>query len=100
MRKRIVTSACLMLLMGVPAYAVEGEQACMDQLAKTEAMVDQRVEATALSESDVEDVNLLLDEADAACTEGDFKKASEKLASVNKMVAAAPAAPPAEPPAE
>jgi len=96
MRKRIVISACLVALMGVPAYAVDNEQACMDQLAQTEALVDQRVEATALSESEVEDVNMLLDEADSLCTEGDYKKASETLANVSKMVMAAPAAPPAE----
>jgi hypothetical protein len=36
-------------------------------------------------------VNLLLDEADALCTEGNYKKARETLATVGKMVA--PAAP-------
>jgi hypothetical protein len=95
MRKRIVTGACLVCLMGAPAYAIDSEQSCMDQLAQTETLVDQKVEATLLSESDVEEVNMLLDEADAACTEGDYKKASETLGNVNKLVSAA-ASPPSE----
>ena len=87
MRSRILTSACLVLLLGSNALAADDEQACMDQLAKTEALVDQRVEAKALSEGDVEDVNLLLDEADAACTEGEYKKAQQSIAKVNELVA-------------
>ena len=86
MRERIVTSACMLLLMGGAAYAADAEQACMDKLAQAESLVDQRVEAKALSEGEVEDVNMLLDEADAACTTGDYKKAGETLANVNKMV--------------
>jgi len=86
MRTRIVTSACLILLLGGTALAVDDEQACMDKLAKAEALVDKRVEARALSEGDVEDLNMLLDEADAACTEGDFKKAKKSLAGVRKMI--------------
>jgi len=86
MRERIVTSACMILLMGGAASAADAEQACMDKLAQTESLVDQRVEAKALSEGEVEDVNMLLDEADAACTTGDYKKAGETLANVNKMV--------------
>ena len=44
---------------------------------------------------------MLLDEADAACTDGNYKKAREALANVTKMLTAAPppaaeAAPPAE----
>ena len=87
MGRRIVASTCLIMLMGGGALAADDEQACMDQLAKVETLVDQRVEAKALSEGDVEDVNLLLDEADAACTEGDYKKARQRLADVNKLVA-------------
>jgi hypothetical protein len=86
MRDRIVTSACMILIMGGAAYAADPEQACMNKLAQTETLVDQRVEAKALSEGEVEDVNMLLDEADAACTSGDYTKASETLANVNKMV--------------
>jgi len=86
MGRRIAASTCLIMLMAGTALA-DDEQACMDQLAKVETLVDQRVEAKALSEGDVEDVNLLLDEADAACTEGDYKKARQRLADVNKLVA-------------
>lgn len=86
MRTRIVTSACLILLMGGTALAVEDEQACIDKLTATEALVDKKVEAKALSEGDVEDVNMLLDEADAACTDGDYKKARKSLAKVEKLV--------------
>ncbi|HUU25478.1 MAG TPA: hypothetical protein VMW68_07955 [Methyloceanibacter sp.] len=86
MRERIVTSVCMILLMGAAAYAADAEQACMDKLAQAESLVDQRVEAKALSEGEVEDVNMLLDEADAACTTGDYKKAGETLANVNKIV--------------
>ena len=98
MRTRIVTSACLIVLMSGGAFAVDNEQACMDQLAKAEAQVDERFEAKALSEGDVEDVNMLLDEADAACTDGDYKKATKSIAKVNELVAAsAQPAQPAEP---
>jgi hypothetical protein len=98
MRERILLSACVVVLMAGTAVAEDAEQACMDQLAATESLVDQRVEAKALSEGDVEDVNMLLDDADAACTEGDYKKAKQTLAEINKMVTA-PAQPaqPAEP---
>ena len=87
MRERILISACMVLLMGGTAYAVDEEQACMDRLAATETLVDQRVEAKALSEGEVEEVNMLLDEADAACTEGKYKNANEALANVNTLVA-------------
>jgi soluble cytochrome b562 len=97
MRTRIATSACLILLMSGGALA-DDEQACMDQLAKAEALVDERFEAKALSEGDVEDVNMLLDEADAACTEGEYKKAKESIAKVKKLVASS-AKPAAEAPA-
>ena len=91
MRARIMTSACLILLMSGGAFAADDEQACMDELAQAETLVDQQVEAKALSEGDVEDVNMLLDEADAACTEGEYKKAKQNIAKVNEMVAAKPA---------
>jgi hypothetical protein len=89
MRARILISTCLMLLMGGSALAADYDQACMDQLAQAEALVDQRVEAKALSEGDVEDVNMLLDDADAACTEGDYNKAKQNIAKVNEMMAPA-----------
>jgi soluble cytochrome b562 len=87
MRERILIGACIVLLMSGTAYAVDEEQACVTALANTETMVDQRVEAKALSEGEVEEVNMLLDEADALCTEGKYSKAKETLASVAKLVA-------------
>jgi len=92
MRERIMISACMVLLMAGTVYAADEEQACVNELAKTETLVDQRVEAKALSEGEVEEVNLLLDEADALCTEGKYKKAKETLAEVSKMVTPAPPA--------
>lgn len=87
MRERIVIGACIVLLMGGTGYAADDkEQACMDELAKTETLVDQRVEAKALSEGEVEEVNLLLDEADALCTEGKYKRARDTMADVNKLI--------------
>lgn len=85
MLERITISACIALLMGGTAYAMD-EQSCMDQLAKTETLVDQTVNAKALDEGEVEDVNMLLDEADAFCTEGSYKKAKKALADVNTLV--------------
>ena len=93
MRSRIVTSACLVFFMGGIALAADdkAEQQCVEQLAQAEALVDQKVEAKALSESDVEEVNMLLDEADALCTEGNYKEANQTLSNVSKLVS-----PPAE----
>ena len=71
----------------------------MNQLAETESLVDQTVNAKALDEGDVEEVNMLLDEADAACTDGDYGKAKTTMAKVKTMLEAAPpmAAEPADP---
>jgi hypothetical protein len=87
MRERILIGACIVLLMSGTAHAVDEEQACVAALANTETLVDQRVEAKALSEGEVEEVNMLLDEADVLCTEGKYSKAKETLASVAKLVA-------------
>lgn len=92
MRGRIIMSACIVLTMGGTAFAQDPGQACVNQLAETETLVDQTVNAKALDEGDVEEVNLLLDEADAACTDGDFAKAKETLAKVKSMLKPAPAA--------
>lgn len=92
MQKSIAIGVFVAVLTGSASYAQEDEhQACMDQLAKTESLVDERVNAKALDEGEVEDVNMLLDEADEACTEGKFKKAKNKLTNVKKLVT-----PPAE----
>ena len=97
MRLRIVISALIVLLMGGTAMAQDAGQACVDQLAQTESLVDQTVNAKVLDEGDVEEVNMLLDEADAQCTDGDYGKAKETLGKVKGMLK--PAAPPAAPPA-
>ena len=88
MRKRIVTGACLMLLMGGGAYADDDQTACEAKLSQAEMLVEQKIEAKALSEGNVEDVNMLLDEADAFCTAGKYAQASKTLANVTKLVAA------------
>ena len=92
MRGRIVIGACFVLMMGGPVLAEDAGQACVNQLAETETLVDQTVNAKALDEGDVEEVNMLLDEADAACTEGDYAKAKETLSQVKGMLKPAPAA--------
>lgn len=86
MRERFLIGACIMLLMGGTALAMDEEQACMNELANAETLVDQRVEAKSLSEGEVEEVNMLLDEADALCTEGKHGKAKETLAGVTKLI--------------
>ena len=91
MRERIVISACIVFLMGGSALAQDAGQACVDQLAQTEGLVDETVNAKALDEGDVEEVNWLLDEADTACTNGDYEKAKTTLAKVKTMLKEAPA---------
>ena len=91
MRRRIVVSACFVLLMSGTALAEDEGQACVNQLAETETLVDQTVNAKALDEGDVEEVNMLLDEADAACTDGEFGKAKKTLSKVKGMLKPAPA---------
>ncbi|ODR98477.1 hypothetical protein AUC68_08590 [Methyloceanibacter methanicus] len=91
MRERIVISACIVLLMGGPALAEDAGQACVDQLSQTESLVDETVNSKALDEGDVEEVNWLLDEADTACTNGDYEKAKTTLAKVKTMLKEAPA---------
>lgn len=90
MRERIVISACIVLLMGGTALAEDAGQACVDQLAETESLVDQTVNAKVLDEGDVEEVNWLLDEADSACTNGDYAKAKKTMAQVKGMLKPAP----------
>jgi 6-phosphogluconate dehydrogenase (decarboxylating) len=99
MRKRIMTSACLVLLMGGAAYAVDDkakeqaqdqatdkakEQKCIEQLIRAEKLVYDKVKAKTLSEAQAEEINVLLDEADALCTEGNYGRASKTLRTVNK----------------
>jgi precorrin-6B methylase 2 len=93
MLRRVVIGVAMACLMGGTAYAVdEGEPVdneCTEQLTAAEEAVQNKIDANALSEADAEKVNELLDEADALCTEGNFKDASATLATVNSMVAKA-----------
>ena len=90
MLRRVVIGASLACLMGGAAYAVdepaEGDDQCTQQLAAAEEAVQNKIDANALNEADAEKVNELLDQADALCTEGNFKDASAALAQVNGMV--------------
>ncbi|MFO7478748.1 MAG: hypothetical protein R6X03_10480 [Methyloceanibacter sp.] len=89
MFRRAVLGATLVCLIGGPAIAqddAEGDNECTRQLTAVEEKVHDKVEANALSEADTEKVNLMLDEADALCTEGKFSEASATLATITKMV--------------
>jgi hypothetical protein len=97
MLKRMVIGVSLACLMGGAAYAVdepppaaepqEGDDQCSQQLAATEAAVQNKVESNALNESDTDKVNELLDQADAQCTEGDLAGATKTLGGVEAMLA-------------
>jgi hypothetical protein len=92
MLKRMVIGVSLACLMGGAAYAVdepqeEGDDQCSQQLAATEVAVQNKVETNALSESDTDKVNELLDQADAQCTEGDLAGATKTLGGVEAMLA-------------
>jgi hypothetical protein len=86
--------------MGGAAYAVDEnapDTECTEQLSQAEELVNDKIEANALSEDDTNKVNELLDEAEADCNDGNFKEASATLATVNKMVGKAkPQAQPTE----
>ena len=94
MRRRIVTGACLVLLMGGggAAYAVDdqaGVDACTEELARVEGLFHDQIEGTnPLNEATVEKASMLLDEADALCTEGKVGQANKTLAAVAKLVTA------------
>jgi len=59
---------------------------CIEQLIAAEESLRDKLEANTLSEADVDNVNELLDQADALCTDGKFAEATATLATVNKMV--------------
>jgi hypothetical protein len=100
MFRRVVIGAAVACLMGVSAYAQEegaieeglGQEdavensECAQQLTSAQEAVQDRVDANALSEADAEKIYMLLDEADAFCTEGNGAEASARLAAVNKIV--------------
>lgn len=97
MLRRVVIGAAVACLMGVSAYAQDDTNGmaqedamenseCAQQLTSAQEAVQDKIDANALSEEEAEKIYLLLDEADALCTEGNGAGASEKLAAVNKMV--------------
>jgi hypothetical protein len=63
--------------------------ACQAELSRAEKRVDDKIEAKRLSEGDADQVNKLLDEADALCTEEKYAEATKTLADVDKQVSAA-----------
>jgi hypothetical protein len=94
MLRRIAIGCVMALLLGGSALAADenpagdtGDNECTRQLTKTEEIVNDKIDANALSEADAEKVNELLDEADALCTEGNFAEASATFAAIDKMVA-------------
>ena len=77
-------------LIGGAAYAQDKEAAnrdCEQQLIRTQALVQGKVESDALSEAEQEAIYEILDNADALCAEGKSDEASETLATVNEMIA-------------
>jgi hypothetical protein len=92
MLRGVVIGVAIAGLIAGAAYAQDGEEAapdseCAQQLTTAQEMVQDKVDANALSEADQEKVYALLDEADALCTEGKSQEASAALATVSQMVA-------------
>ena len=95
MLRRVLIGVAIACLMGGAAYAQDEEPAdsqCAQQLTTAQEVVQDKVDANALSEADQEKVYELLDQADALCTEGKSDEASATLAAVNQMVAKSPLA--------
>jgi hypothetical protein len=92
MRKRMVAGACLAMLMSGTAYAADdqaGTDACTEELARVEGMFHDKIEgAESPNEAMVEKASMLLDDADAQCTEGKFDEAKKTLAAVSALVTA------------
>ncbi|MDX2318491.1 MAG: hypothetical protein QNK17_08840 [Hyphomicrobiaceae bacterium] len=89
---RIVTGACFVFLLGGAAYAAEdkaGAQKCTERLMQAEALVYGKIKTKALNEQKAEEITERLDEADALCTEGEYRKANAMLDRVKKMIAKA-----------
>jgi soluble cytochrome b562 len=88
MLRRVAIGVALACILGGTAYAVDEDvdNECTEQLSAAEEAVQNKLDANALNEADAEKVNELLDQADALCTEGNFKDASAALAQVNGMI--------------
>jgi hypothetical protein len=93
MLRRVVIGAAMACLMGGSAYAVDEPAAedseCAQQLVAAQEVVQDKVDANALSEADSEKVYALLDQAGEFCTNGNAQEASAALATVNSMVSKA-----------
>jgi hypothetical protein len=92
MLKRLVIGGCMAWLLGGTTYAADeqsGAMQCTEELTKAEELVNDKIDANAISEDDAEKVDELLDQADADCTAGNFKDASTTLDTVNSIVAKA-----------
>jgi soluble cytochrome b562 len=88
MLRRVAIGVALACIMGGTAYAVDEDvdNECTRQLSAAEEAVQNKIDANALNDDEAEKVNELLDQADALCTEGNFKDASAALARVNDLI--------------
>ena len=90
--RRIVTGACLLFLVSGAAWAAGNkaqDMKCTERLIRAEELVYGKIKAKALNEEKAEEISKLLDDADAFCTEGKYRKANATFAKVNKMVSKA-----------
>jgi len=88
--KRVVSAAAITGLISGAAYAQDEQAAnpdCEQQLMATQALVQAKVEANALSEEKQEAIYEILDNADALCADGKSDEANEALAKVATMFA-------------
>jgi hypothetical protein len=83
MRKRMVTGACLVMLMGGAAYAIDdqaGVDACTEELARVEGIFHDKIEgADSPNEAMVEKASMLLDDADAQCGLVEYRPPGPKV---------------------
>lgn len=87
MLKRAAIAACLSCLAaGSPHAADDPETECVYRLMKAEELVYAKIESKALSEAEAEKVTEMLDDADAACTDGNFDDARATLETVTIMM--------------
>jgi soluble cytochrome b562 len=88
MLRLVAIGVALACIMGGTAYAVDEDvdNECTRQLSAAEEAVQNKIDANALNDDEAEKVNELLDQADALCTQGNFKDASAALAQVNDLI--------------
>jgi hypothetical protein len=88
MLRRVAIGVALACVLGGTAYAVDEDvdNECTEKLSATEEAVQNKIDANALSDEEAEKVNELLDQADALCTEGNFKDASAALTQVDGLI--------------